>query len=145
MWSQSGYRGLVRASGWYDLLVTAAFVTPWSLALLHGALSQLSAGWGLAGELPPFAPMHVLMANLMGSIVCVWSVLRIRDPQVQFGRYDAAGRLLFASWQAYALMQGASELIWGILVLELAWAALQLWPVRAVDNSSDQKTINCSA
>lgn len=145
MWSQKGYRGLVRASGWYDLLVTAAFVTPWSLAFMHGVLSQLSAEWGLAGELPPFAPMHVLMANLMGSIVCVWSVLRIRDPQVQFGRYDAAGRLLFASWQAYALMQGATELIWGILVMELAWAVLQLWSIRAVENSTDQKMINCAA
>lgn len=138
MWSQSGYRGLVRASGWYDLLVTAAFVTPWSLMLLHGMLRQLSAQWGLAGELPEFAPLHGLMANLMGSIVCVWSVLRIRDPQLQFGRYDAVGRLLFASWQGYALMQGATQLLWGILVMELLWAILQLWPM----HQSDQKTTN---
>lgn len=141
MWSQSGYRRLVRASGWYDLVVTAAFVTPWSLMALHGLLGQLSAQWGLSGDLPAFAPMHILMANLMGSIVCVWSVLRIRDPQRQFGRYDAAGRLLFASWQAYALTQGASQLVWGTLVLELVWALLQLWPVRG----SDQKTINALA
>lgn len=133
MWSQSGYRGLVRASGWYDLLVTAAFVTPWSLMLLHGMLRQLSAHWGLAGELPEFAPLHGLMANLMGSIVCVWSVLRIRDPQVQFGRYDAVGRLLFASWQGYALMQGATQLLWGILVMEVLWAVLQLWPMIQAD------------
>ncbi len=138
MWSQSGYRGLVRASGWYDLLVTAAFVTPWSLTLLHGMLRQLSEQWGLGGELPEFAALHGLMANLMGSIVCVWSILRIRDPQLQFGRYDAAGRLLFASWQAYALMHGAIQLLWGVLVMELAWAVLQLWPVRG----SVQKTIN---
>jgi len=138
MWSQSGYRGLVRASGWYDLLVTAAFVTPWSLMLLHGFLRQLSAQWGLDGELPEFAPLYGLMANLMGSIVCVWSILRIRDPQMQFGRYDAAGRLLFATWQGYALMHGATQLLWGILVMELAWAVLQLWPVR----ETVQKTIN---
>ena len=143
MWSQKGYRGLVRASGWYDLLVAAAFVTPWSLALLHGALSQLSATWGLGGELPAFAPLHGLMANLMGSIICVWSVLRIRDPQVQFGRYDAVGRLLFASWQAYALMQGATQLLWGILLLELAWAVLQLWPIRSAEKLTDQKVISC--
>ncbi|MEE1925689.1 hypothetical protein V0R50_17685 [Pseudomonas sp. 148P] len=141
MWSQSGYRGLVRASGWYDLLITAAFVTPWSLMALHGLLRQLSAQWGLAGDLPDFAPMHVLMANLMGSIVCVWSVLRIRDPQAQFGRYDAVGRLLFALWQGYALAQGASQLLGGILLMELFWAVLQLWPVR----SADQKTINSAA
>lgn len=141
MWSQSGYRRLVRASGWYDLLVAAAFVTPWSLIALHGLLGQLSAQLGLSGELPAFAPLHVMMANLMGSIVCVWSVLRIRDPQLQFGRYDAVGRLLFASWQAYALMHGATQLLWGILALELGWALLQLWPVR----DSDQKMIKSFA
>ncbi|HCN47415.1 MAG TPA: hypothetical protein DIT18_18570 [Pseudomonas sp.] len=138
MWSQSGYRGLVRASGWYDLLVAAAFVTPWSLMLLHGMLRQLSAQWGLAGDLPEFAPLHGLMANLMGSIVCVWSVLRIRDPQLQFGRYDAVGRLLFATWQGYALMQGATQLLWGTLVMEVLWAILQLWPMQ----QADQKTTN---
>lgn len=136
MWSTTGYRRLVRSSGWYDLMVTAAFATPWSFAALYAALGQLSQQWGLEGEVPVFLPMHMLMVNLMGSIVCVWSVLRIRDPQVQFGRYDAAGRLLFASWQVYALMQGASPLIWGVLVMELGWAVLQLWPVRG-----DQKTI----
>jgi len=141
MWSQSGYRGLVRASGWYDLLVTAAFVTPWSLMALHGLLRQLSLQWGLSGDLPEFAPLHGMMANLMGSIVCVWSVLRIRDPQAQFGRYDAVGRLLFASWQGYALMQGATQLLWGILLMEVFWAVLQVWPVREID----QKTTRCAA
>lgn len=141
MWSQSGYRSLVRASGWYDLLVSAVFVTPWSLMALHGLLRQLSTYWGLAGDLPEFAPLHVFMANLMGSIVCVWSVLRIRDPQAQFGRYDAVGRLLFATWHGYALAHGASQLLWGTLVLELVWAVLQLWPVRELD----QKTISSLA
>lgn len=139
MWSRAGYRGVVRASGWYDLLVSAVFVTPWSLMLLHQLLGELSRQWGLGGELPDFAPLHVLMANLMGSIVCVWSVLRIRDPQLQFGRYDAVGRLLFASWQAYALNQGATQLLWGTLILELVWALLQLWPVRAEENLTAQK------
>lgn len=59
-----------------------------------------------AGELPPFEPVHMLMANLLGSIVCVWAVLRIRDPQQVFGRYDAVGRLLFSAWQAYAWPMG---------------------------------------
>lgn len=97
MWSTEHYRQLVRASGWYDLIVTAAFVTPWSFFLLHGALSNISQTFNLPGKLPPFAPIHLLMANLLGSIVCVWAVLRIRDPQRVFGRYDAVGRLLFAT------------------------------------------------
>uniref|UniRef100_A4XYN5 Uncharacterized protein n=1 Tax=Ectopseudomonas mendocina (strain ymp) TaxID=399739 RepID=A4XYN5_ECTM1 len=129
------YRRLVRASGWYDLLVTAAFVTPWSFMALHGLLQSLHHGLGLPGALPPFEPMHMLLGNLMGSIICVWSVLRIRDPQQAFGRYDAAGRLLFATWQIYALMQGATPLIAIFLFFELAWGVAQLWPVRTLSSS----------
>ncbi|MBX8575834.1 hypothetical protein [Pseudomonas cichorii] len=132
MWKTRQYRQVVRASAWYDLIVTAAFATPWTFMALHGMLSTLSQQWGLPGELPAFEPMHMLMANLLGSIVCVWAVLRIRNPQSVFGRYDAAGRLLFAAWQGYALIHGASSLLIGILVMELVWAVVQLWPVRRV-------------
>jgi hypothetical protein len=129
MWQTEQYRRVVRASGWYDLIITAAFATPWSFMALHGVLSTLSQALNLRGELPPFEATHMLMANLLGSIVCVWAVLRIRDPQLQFGRYDAVGRLLFAAWQGYALMHGATTLLVGFLILELAWAVLQLWPI----------------
>ncbi|QXI29200.1 hypothetical protein [Pseudomonas vanderleydeniana] len=130
MWSTEHYRRLVRASGWYDLIVTAAFATPWSFMALHSQLQGLSLAMGLSGTLPAFEPMHMLMANLMGSIVCVWSVLRIRDPQAVFGRYDAIGRLLFATWMAYALSQGASVIIALFLFFEIAWGIAQLLPVR---------------
>src|SRR5476651_1975286 len=121
MWTSTQYRRLVRGSAWYDLIVTAAFATPWSFAALHGVLSSVSQALNLPGELPAFEPMHVLMANLLGSIVCVWAVLRIRDPQRQFGLYDAAGRALFATWQLYALMQGATAVLWVTLLFEGAW------------------------
>ncbi|MEN1835890.1 hypothetical protein AAIM60_23745 [Pseudomonas lijiangensis] len=130
MWQIRQYRQVVRASAWYDLIVTAAFATPWTFMALHGVLSTLNQHWNLPGDLPAFEPMHRLMANLLGSIVCVWAVLRIRDPQPVFGRYDAVGRLLFATWQGYALMHGASSLLIGFLVMELVWAVVQLWPVR---------------
>ncbi|BAQ78615.1 MULTISPECIES: hypothetical protein [unclassified Pseudomonas] len=132
MWTTEQYRTLVRASGWYDLLMTLAFVTPWSFMALHGLLQDTAQALHLAGSLPPFEPTHLLMANLMGSIVCVWAVLRIRDPQQAFGRYDAVGRILFASWQLYALMHGATALLWGILLFELAWCVAQLLPVKGV-------------
>ncbi|UZM13695.1 hypothetical protein LZV00_24190 [Pseudomonas kielensis] len=130
MWTPQQYRRLVRSSAWYDLIVMAAFVTPWSFTALHGLLSGLSQVLDLPGELPVFAPAHMLMANLLGSIVCVWSVLRIRDPQAVYGRYDAAGRFLFATWQAYALLHGATGLLALFLVVELAWGIAQVLPVR---------------
>jgi len=131
MWTSTQYRRVVRGSAWYDLIVTAAFVTPWSFTALHGLLTGLSQALDLPGELPAFAPMHMLMANLLGSIVCVWSVLRIRDPQQVYGRYDAVGRFLFSTWQLYALLHGASSLLVIFLVFELAWGVAQVLPVRA--------------
>ncbi|WJK10649.1 hypothetical protein [Pseudomonas fluorescens] len=135
MWTSTQYRNLVRGSAWYDLIVTAAFATPWSFAALHGVLTALSQTLNLPGELPPFEPVHMLMANLLGSVVCVWAVLRIRDPQPVYGRYDAVARFLFAAWQAYALTHGASSLLVGFLVFELAWGIAQVLPVRALSVS----------
>ncbi|TRX76055.1 hypothetical protein [Pseudomonas mangiferae] len=129
MWHPSTYRRLVRASAWYDLLVTAPFATPWTFLLLHGALSAVASGLALPGELPTFAALPMLMANLLGSLVCIWAVLRIRHPERRLGRYDAAGRMAFALWQAYALAQGASWVILPFLVAELAWGIAQAWPV----------------
>ncbi|MGE8416324.1 MAG: hypothetical protein ACN6QY_28540 [Pseudomonas sp.] len=131
MWTNEQYRTLVRASGWYDLLVTLAFATPWSFMALHGLVADTALAMNLPGALPAFEPMHVLMVNLMGSIICVWALLRIRDPQPAFGRYDALGRILFSTWQVYALAQGATALIGVILFFELAWCVAQLLPVRA--------------
>jgi hypothetical protein len=136
MWTSTQYRRLVQGSAWYDLIVTAAFVTPWSFALLHGLLTGVSQALSLPGELPPFEPVHLLMANLLGSIVCVWSVLRIRDPQQVYGRYDAVARFLFAIWQVYALAHGASSLLVVFLVFELAWGVAQVLPVRASSRAS---------
>lgn len=136
MWTSTQYRQLVRGSAWYDLIVTAAFVTPWSFTALHGVLSGLSQTFNLPGELPPFEPVHMLMANLLGSIVCVWAVLRIRDPQPVFGRYDAVGRFLFSAWQAYALAHGASSLLAIFLFFELAWGVAQVVPARTDVGSS---------
>ncbi|WP_454565251.1 hypothetical protein [Pseudomonas sp. AIG] len=125
MWTSTQYRNVVRGSAWYDLIVTAAFATPWSFAALHGFLTALS----LPGELPAFQPVHLLMANLLGSVVCVWAVLRIRDPQALYGRYDAVARFLFAAWQGYALLHGASSILVVFLVFELAWGVAQVLPV----------------
>ncbi|MCH4880934.1 hypothetical protein EQV97_26715 [Pseudomonas sp. TMW22090] len=136
MWTSTQYRRLVRGSAWYDLIVMAAFVTPWSFAALHGLLAAVMQALDLPGELPVFAPVHMLMANLLGSIVCVWSVLRIRDPQQVYGRYDAAGRFLFAAWQLNALLQGGSSLLVVFLVFELAWGIVQVLPVKAPSRAS---------
>lgn len=125
--SQPAYLRLVRASAWYDLVVTAGFATPWTYVLLHGALSRLGAASGL-GALPAVDPIQTLYANLMGSVVVVWALLRVVRPQPVYGLFDGIARALFASWQAYALLHGGTRLLWVFLAAEVAFGLAQLAP-----------------
>ncbi len=122
------YRRIIQASAWYDLFATVGFATPWTFAIIHTMVS-VAAG-GLPGAFPAFDASHVLMANLLGSIVTIWAIVRIRDPQPRFGRYDAAGRFLFAAWQIYAVVHGATVVILGFTFFELLFGVLQSLPVR---------------
>jgi hypothetical protein len=124
------YLRIVRLSAWYDLIVIAAFATPWSFALVHQMLSALAQRMNIPGALPPFEPMHMLMANLLGSVVIVWALVRLHATREVHGRYDALARFLFLAWQLYAVAHGASWLILAFAVFELAFGIAQLLPVR---------------
>lgn len=121
------YLRVVRISAWYDLLITAGFATPWTFALLHDTMSSIGDALGL-GVMPALNPMMTLYANLMGSVIVVWAVLRIVKLQPVLGLYDGAARALFSLWLAYALMQGAPRLLWAFLVIEVAFGVAQLAP-----------------
>lgn len=128
-------RRVVRASALYDLVVTAAFATPWTATLALGTVSDVHRGLGLDGVLPVVEdPFTMLFANLLGSIVVVWSVIRLLRPTALLGAGDTVGRLLFSAWFAWALIEGASPVLVGFLVLELGWGVVQgltVWrPVR---------------
>jgi hypothetical protein len=125
--SRPAYLRVVRASAWYDLLVTVGFATPWTYALVHGALSSLAGTLGL-GVMAALDPMQTLYANLMGSVVVVWAILRIVRPLPVYGLFDGAARMLFAMWQAYALGQGVTRVLWLFFVVEVAFGAVQLVP-----------------
>lgn len=132
--SRSAFLTVVRASAAYDLLLTAPFATPWTFALAHAHLSTLNQHLG-GDALPDFGPFHVLFACLMGSIVLVWSVLRLRAPSVTLGRHDGIARGLFSTWMAWALATSGAPLLWLFLVPEFCWGVAQWLPV-AQDNGS---------
>ena len=127
------YLRIVRASAWYDLVVTIGFATPWTFMAIHQSLVALSMGMAIPGALPPFEPAHMLMANLLGTVVTLWAVLRLRHTQRVHGHYDAAARFAFAALQLYAVAHGASMLILGFTVFEVLFGVAQLLPVRQSD------------
>ncbi len=126
--SSTTFRRVVRASAAYDVLATAAFATPWTFAWNWRQLSALNVRLGGAA-LAPFDVDAVLVACLMGSLVLVWSALRIASPERRLGRFDGAARFLFSTWMAWALLQTHQPLLWLFLVPEFAWGVVQWWPV----------------
>ena len=131
MLDAQAYLRIVRASALYDLIVTAPFATPWTFVWLATAFAGLDATLGLPGSIEIPQGLSLLMGNLMGSVVVVWSVARFRLGLPILGRYDAAARFLFAAWQAYALAGGMSWIILPILFAEIGFGVMQSLPVRA--------------
>ncbi|PND38023.1 hypothetical protein C1O66_11150 [Paucibacter aquatile] len=128
----SRYLHLVRASGLYDLLLTVGFATPWTLAWLLPQLSALNQALG-GQAFPAFEPLHALFCQLMGSLVTVWSLLRLWRPQIHLGRFDAAARALFSLWMALAWWQTQAPLLLVFLLPEMLWGLSQAWPIRSAD------------
>ncbi len=120
------YLRIVRASAAYDLAVTWVFALPWTFAWVYGLLQSIATAFSLPGDFPPLNAAHMLMANLLGSVVIVWSLARWLQPSVQLGRLDALARGLFATWQIYAVSQGASALILAFTMFEVIFGLLQL-------------------
>ena len=138
MLSVSAFRRVVRASAIYDVLMTAAVATPWTFLLLREQLSSLNVSLG-GVPLPLFVAFHLLISSLFGSVVMVWSVLRMLDPQPRFGRYDAAARYLFSLWMAWTLLVTGQPLLWLFLVPELAWGLAQSLPLRPGEGAREGK------
>lgn len=119
-------RRTVRISAFYDLIVTAGFALPFTAPALFEGLGALGLSLGLPGSVPDAGDVFTVMfANLMGSLVVVWSVFRLARPSRAAGAADTAGRILFSLGMAVALIHGASPLVLGMLILEMLWAIVQ--------------------
>lgn len=123
----AAYLRIVRASALYDILITAPFAAPWTLAWMHQLISTLNVGLG-GVPLPAFGPFHMFVGGLLGSVVLVWSLLRLRHPDRRLGLYDGAARFLFSGWMAWTLAQTGAPVLWLLLVPEFAWGVVQWWP-----------------
>lgn len=120
---------IVRASALYDLIVTAGFMTPWTALFVFEAFAALSGALALNRPVPTLDITSMLFANLLGSVVVVWSFVRLMQPSRRLGLYDALARILFASWQLYAVAHGATYLILGFTCFEVAFAIAQTLPL----------------
>lgn len=131
MISELGFLRIVKAGAWYDLISTGLLATPWTLDFMLTELAQINAAFGLSGSIPVYEPTFGIFGNLLGSIVLVWAALRLRSPEVRFGRYDAVCRALYTVWMVYALARGFSSILLGYIVAEIILGVGQSLPVRS--------------
>lgn len=124
------FLSIVRASAWYDLVVTLPFATPWTFRWLYGHLGLAANALNLPGEFHGLNATLVLMANLLGSVVVVWALARLMAPSVRLGRLDGMARVLFASWQIHAWLSGTSTLLLAFTAFELLFGVLQFLPAK---------------
>jgi hypothetical protein len=122
------YKDLVRFSGIYDLAVTFPFAFPILCELQIGFLKGLHEGLHLTGSIPVFLPIHYFFVNLMGSLVIVWSILRIKRPDDIFGLYDSFARFLFSGLMLYYLFAfNVTGLLWFLFFPEITWGVVQMY------------------
>jgi hypothetical protein len=120
---------IVRVSAFYDLVVTAGFMTPWTAGLVFKDFAVLSGMLALDRPVPTLDVTAMLFANLLGSVVVIWSLWRLRQPSRRIGSYDALARILFTIWQLSAVAHGASFLILGFTCFEVGFAIAQILPL----------------
>lgn len=119
-------RRVVRASAVYDLIASIGFALPWTVSGTFALLESLHRAFGLSGSVPdPGTTFTVLFANLTGSLVVVWSVVRVWRPTLALGAADTVARVLFSLAMISALGSGASPVVLAFLVPELTWAVVQ--------------------
>ncbi|MEP2717414.1 hypothetical protein [Pseudophaeobacter sp.] len=138
---QNAYQRIYRISAWYDLAVTWPYATPLTFAFFWQFLDVSHAQMGLA-PLPEIPVYGILFANFFGTVVLIWSIVRLKINNPALARYDAAGRWLFSAWMINALWQGASPLLWGFLIIEIGFAILQSLPIAASDPSPESEAVH---
>lgn len=122
------YRRIVRISAAYDLGIGLAFSNPLTLGPVWSLLGAVQQALGL-GTLPSLDVHAGLFANFFGTVVTLWALVRLLRPDDAFGRIDATGRAAFVLWMGAALMAGATPLLAGFMVIEVAFGIAQALPI----------------
>lgn len=138
------YQKIVFFSALYDFIVTVPFMFPVIVAKHIDTLQSLHHTLNFQGQFPEFYDIHYFFLNLFGSIVCVWSVLRMKNPLPINGLFDSFGRFLFSLWMMFYFLQGATQLLLVFFVPEIIWGIIQFWGYFKTKKKSINETLSKS-
>ncbi len=140
---KSTYRKVVRYSAIYDVLMTFSFAFPVLVVWNIGLFSDIHTQYEFSGSIPDFQPLHLFFVNLLGSVVLVWSAIRIYKAEAILGLYDSFARFLFSfNMLYYLLMHDVTSLLWIMFIPELAWGFIQFFGYFYSQEKMPNKQIN---
>ena len=120
-----------RVGAIWDIVATTGFATPWTAALLLSVLAQVHDSLGLGGDpMPEFETSHMLFVTLFGVVVTLWAVVRVMWPVPLLIAADTVGRVAFASFFVWALIEGHSTVLVAFLIPEVGFLIAQALGVR---------------
>jgi hypothetical protein len=96
------------------------------MAIFWGSvMSPLNASLNF-GPLPELETHTMLFANFFGTVVILWSLVRLVWNDTRLAIYDGVGRVFFSAWMIVALLSGITPLVWLFLIPEILFAVLQI-------------------
>ncbi len=125
----------LRAVAWADVAVTLpvalAFIADAMIVLLYGIDRGLDLGTpALLFEMGPLAMMFV---HIMGVLGVVWALARLRNLSPDLTRIDAFARIAVAVLIVYAMMEGATPVLWLFVATEIAGSIVEFMALRKPD------------
>jgi hypothetical protein len=120
------YRKVVRYSAIYDVVMTFGFAFPVLVVWNIGFFKDIHIQYVFSGSIPEFLPMHLFFVNLLGSVVLVWSAIRIYKPYAILGLYDSFARFLFSfNMLYYFLIHDVTGILLVMFIPEITWGVIQ--------------------
>lgn len=126
---------VLRAVAWADFAVTLPFALPFiadaMIVLIYGIDRGLDLGTpALLFEMGPLAMMFV---HIMGVLGVIWALARLRNLSPDLARIDAFARIAVAVLIVYAMMEGATPVLWLFVATEIAGSIVEFMALRKPD------------
>lgn len=122
----------LRTVAWADLAVTLPFALPFiadaMIVLIYGI--DRSLGFSTPAFLFEMGPLAMMFVHIMGVLGVVWALARLRGASPDLARIDAFARIAVAVLIVYAVMQGATPVLWLFVATEIAGSVVEFMALR---------------
>lgn len=122
----------VRTSAVYDLATCLPLALPGVAGVYLLVLDTLNGAVGLGGHVGALSPLAMMFINFLGSLISIWAVMRLINPNWANGLTDVVVRAFFSIAMLNAIFNGVPGLISVLWVCELALLLVQAYLVHRV-------------